>query len=94
MTGRSEFRVFGRRVFVERAGGGWSVSYPGPDGKRRLADDIVIPPAVTEAELGRYLADLCHEWATPEHPDVQRVETAAGEGSKEERPGRPNATGP
>ena len=44
-----------------------------PEGKRQAARDIVIPPDTPESELARYLADLCHEWATPERSTVRRV---------------------
>jgi hypothetical protein len=67
-----EFDVFGRRVLVERTPEGWRALYPGPEGKRRTATDLVIPPEMAEEQLGGYLADLCHEWATPEHSEVRR----------------------
>lgn len=68
-----QFKVFGRPVLVERRAGAWLAMYPGPDGKRRPAEDIVIPPEVADAELEKYLTDLCHEWATPQHPSVHRI---------------------
>ena len=68
------FDVFGRRVLVVQTEDGWSAFYLGVEGKRRPAYDIVIPGFVTEAELERYLADLCHEWARERHPDVRRLE--------------------
>lgn len=70
---RRLFSVFGRRVFVERTARGWMASYPGSDGKRRPAEDILIPPDVEDDGLERYLTDLCHEWGTPEHDKVIRV---------------------
>jgi hypothetical protein len=66
--------VFGRRILVEEAQAGWSLFYLGPEGKRRPAHDLVIPTDLPEAEIESYLADLCHEWATPRHPDVKRLE--------------------
>ena len=68
-----EFDVFGRRIIIERQGAAWAAFEPGDDGKRREALDIVIPPDVTESELLRYLADLCHEGASPSRPDVRRL---------------------
>ena len=68
-----KFDVFGRRVLVEESEAGWSVSYLGPEGKRRPAHNILVPPSVSESEIERYLADLCHEWATERHPDVRRL---------------------
>ena len=66
--------VFGRRVLAVRLDSGCSLFYVGSDGKRRPAQDIFVPSAVTESELAEYLADLCHEWASPRHPGVTRVE--------------------
>ena len=68
------FDVFGRRVLVVGSEAGWSVFYLGSEGKRRPAHDILVPPYVSESELERYLADLCHEWATERHPDVRQLE--------------------
>jgi hypothetical protein len=68
------FDVFGRRVLVVESEAGWSVFYLGTEGKRRPAHDIRVPPSVSESELERYLADLCHEWATERYPDVRRLE--------------------
>ena len=68
-----KFDVFGRPVIVMRIDGGWKAFYPGAEGKRRLAADIVIPPHVADDELCQYLADLCHEWASSRHPDVRQL---------------------
>ena len=68
-----KFDVFGRPVLVMRVDGGWKAFYPGAEGKRRLAADIVIPPHVADDELCQYLADLCHEWASSTHPDVRQL---------------------
>ena len=67
--------MFGRRFDVERTAAGWGIYYPGGEGKRGPELALPIPPFVrTEAELATYLADLCHEWATPAHPDVRWAE--------------------
>ena len=58
------FDVFGRQVFVLREHGRWLAYYLGNEGKRRQAQDIVIPDSVSESELEQYLADLCHECAS------------------------------
>jgi hypothetical protein len=65
--------VFGRRMLVEESQAGWSLFYLGAEGKRRSAH-LVIPDDLPETEIETYLADLCHEWATPRHPDVKRLE--------------------
>ena len=68
------FDVFGRTVLVTRSSGGWSAFYLGVDGKRRPAADIVVPADIAEVEIGQYLDDLCHEWATERHPVVKRLD--------------------
>jgi hypothetical protein len=73
IEGPIELNVFGRRLLVLRIGKSWSVFYRGSDGKRRPASDILVPDSVEEADLVGYLADLCHEWASKEHPSVIRL---------------------
>ena len=68
-----EFDVFGRRLIVERTLSGWAVFYPYEEGKRREVPGIAIPPDVLEVDIARYLADLCHEDASPTFPDVRRI---------------------
>lgn len=70
-----EIDVFGTRLLVERTPAGWRAYVPGDDGKRRLAHELMPIPGfvVTDEELRRYLADLCHEGATPARPDVRWV---------------------
>ena len=65
--------VFGTRVQVVAGPSGWSVYYLGEDGKRRAAKDIVVPSTLRRHEVEQYIADICHEWATPEYPDVTRL---------------------
>jgi|MudIll2142460700_1097286.scaffolds.fasta_scaffold258444_2 hypothetical protein len=67
-----EFDVFGRRIIVERRGDAWASFEPGDDGKRS-ASRFVIPPDLPEEGLARYLADLFHECARPDQPDVNRI---------------------
>lgn len=71
---RLEFDVFGHRIVVERRAGRWVALHPASDGKRRPIPDLVIPPDLEEEELGEYLADVRHEWATPESPEVKRID--------------------
>lgn len=68
------FDVYGRVMGVLRADGAWRVVYFGADGKHREAHDVVIPPSVTTSELAGYLANLFHESASPENPDVVRLD--------------------
>jgi len=67
-----EFDVFGYRLIVERRGDAWEVFEPGEDGKRR-ASWVVIPPDLAEEDVARFLADLFHEAARPDRPDVRRI---------------------
>jgi GNAT superfamily N-acetyltransferase len=64
------FDVFGLVVIVCREGQGWLVFERGADGKRGLSEGIRIPPFIEAKKLGEYLADLCHESATPERSEV------------------------
>lgn len=73
MTTPIKLNVFGRPVLVERRGDDWVAYYLGSEGKRRPAEDIMIPASIGESELVRYVADLCHEWATARHPNVVRL---------------------
>lgn len=68
------FNVFGRQVLVTASADGWVAFYLSDDGKRRPASNLVIPSDIPETELEQYLGDLCHEWATPRHPGVERLE--------------------
>lgn len=67
------FDVFGRRVLIAESNSGWVAFYMGDDGKRRSAPDIIVPSELLESEIAQYLDDLCHEWATVQHPDVKQL---------------------
>jgi len=69
-----KFDVFGRHLLAIRTNEGWQIYYLSGDGKRRAADDLIIPLFVNEMEIEGYLADLCHEWETKEHPEVRRLD--------------------
>jgi hypothetical protein len=69
-----ESDVFGKRMIVERTTNGWAGFSPYEEGKRRHIPGIRIPPDIAERELARYLADLCHEDASPAYPDVRRLD--------------------
>lgn len=65
-----KLNVFGQQIEVVRQNNKWKTYYLGNEGKRRLADNIVIPSNITEEKIPEYMADLCHEWATPNQNDV------------------------
>lgn len=65
---------------MTRSEAGWTATEVGPEGKGRVAHDIVIPPWIDEAGVGRFLADLLHESASPDKPDVVRLHPAQVDG--------------
>ncbi len=68
------FNVFGRfLVGIEWRADAWKTYILGNEGKRRDAD-FIVPPDVSEEEIGPYLAVLFHESATPERRQVLRLE--------------------
>ena len=74
MTDSIILEVFGRRVQAVKSAEIWQLFYLSADGKRRTADDIMVPAFVTESEIVNFIADLCHEWATERYPEVRRIE--------------------
>jgi hypothetical protein len=69
-----KLNVFGRVIEVVRHGSQWRVFYPGNEGKKRPATDIILPDDLGEENLLEYIADLCHEWATPNNSEVRRLD--------------------
>ena len=69
-----KFDVYGRHVLISRTKDGWNIDFVSGEGKKRPAADIFIPDFISESEIEQYLADLCHEWATDEHPLVRRID--------------------
>lgn len=67
-----QFDVFGRRIGVEREGDGWRLYYLESEGRRRSLD-IQPPSDLPEDRLAIFLADLFHESARPDRPDVRRL---------------------
>ncbi len=65
-----QLNVFGREVLVQRGDDHWQVYYLGAEGKKRRANDIVVPADISIQEIPDYIADLCHEWASPRHNSV------------------------
>jgi len=68
------FNVFGKYVEVINRDSKWKVFYLGEEGKKRPAQDILIPDDISESQLIKYLSDLCHESASPRNNKVERVE--------------------
>ncbi len=70
------FDVFGRHVGVTRADGRWIAVFLGAEGKHRAGP--AIPPSLPESELETFLADLFHESARPDKPNVIRLGSDGG----------------
>ena len=70
---RIKLDVFGRLMLAEHTPAGWRVFDLGPDGKRSLAKDTVVPNFISESELDQYLADIFHESATKQSSGVRRL---------------------
>ncbi len=69
------FDLFGRKkVDIIQSDMKWKVFILGADGKRREANDIIIPSTVKEDQLIEYLDDLLHEWATNKNNKIYKLE--------------------
>jgi hypothetical protein len=69
-----KFYVFGWDVAIVKTESGWQAFYLGNDGKRRPANNIIVPANIAETEIGQYLDDLSHEWATDRNKSVNRID--------------------
>jgi len=58
---------------VVRRNGEWLAFYCGNEGKKRKAEGLFIPGALSEAEVIEYIDDLFHEMATPSNSSVKVV---------------------
>ncbi|MCC2617352.1 hypothetical protein LJ739_13960 [Aestuariibacter halophilus] len=67
--------IFGRDVDIMRRPHGWEAVYVGNDGKKRRAEDILIPSHLAEQDIIGYVSDVCHEWASARYPRVERRDT-------------------
>lgn len=57
--------IYGQNFEVIKTDGKWEVFILGQEGKKRPAQDIVIPSIINEEDLVSYLEDLLHEYARP-----------------------------
>ena len=69
-----KFDVYGRKLDVIRHQNQWRVLIAGSEGKKRLAEDIMVPSHIPEEALAEYLADLCHEWSRKGKESVLRID--------------------
>lgn len=69
------FKVFGRYIGVKPVGQGWQVfRVDMSERKYSRLYEIIIPDDLEEDEIADWLGDIYHEAASPQHPDVVRVE--------------------
>ena len=66
-----KLNVYGKLIEANRHNSQWIVFYLGNEGKKRLANNLHVPNNIPEEQLITYLADLCHEWATPKQNQVK-----------------------
>lgn len=69
-----KLNAFGRHIEIVRHNDTWKTYYLGNEGKKRLAEDILVPSDLGEEELVGYIADLCHEWTTPRNNSVSVID--------------------
>ena len=69
-----KLNAFGKCIEVISRNDKWVVFYLGDEGKKRLAEGIVIPPTIIEEQLIEYLSDLLHESARPNNSEVVRLD--------------------
>ncbi|EIC86218.1 hypothetical protein [Serratia sp. M24T3] len=69
------FNVFGRYLGVKRVEQSWQVfRVDMSERKYSRLYEIIIPEDLEEYEIAGWLGDIYHEAASPQHPDVWRVE--------------------
>lgn len=72
-TNNVKINAYGRLLEIIKENEHWSIYVLG-EGKKSLAKDIIIPPTYNEQEALEYLADMLHEAATPQNPDIKIVD--------------------
>ena len=60
-----KINAYGKIIEIVRGDDKWHVYYLGSEGKKRYANDIVIPSSLKQCDLINYLEDLFHESASP-----------------------------
>ncbi|BDH46910.1 hypothetical protein TUM12370_29540 [Salmonella enterica subsp. enterica serovar Choleraesuis] len=69
------YNVFGRHIGVKRKGQRWQAFRVDLNERKysRLYD-ITLPDELREQEIAGWLGDIFHEYASPRHPEVIRIE--------------------
>lgn len=68
-----KFNVYGQKMSVQRKGDEWLLFRESDTSMRARVYDVVIPSDLQEKELRTYLADIYHEFARSEFPDVVEI---------------------
>ncbi len=69
------FDVFGRYIGVKLVDNQWQIfRVDMSERKYSRLHEIIIPDFIEEHEIAGWLDDIYHEAASPQHPDVLRVE--------------------
>lgn len=69
-----KLNAYGRKIEIVQFGENWKVFFFGEEGKKRIADDIIVPSNIKKRELKNYIEDLLHEWATAKNNQVVEIE--------------------
>lgn len=64
---------FGQAMAIVRVEHTWKAFASDSDGKRRRVEGLVIPAELSGHEVVQYVADICHEMASPQRADVNRL---------------------
>jgi hypothetical protein len=64
------FDVYGQKMSVQRKNGEWLLFKESDTSLRARVYDVVLPNELKEEEVRTYLADIYHELARAEFPDV------------------------
>lgn len=71
---RIKFNVFGKPMSVIREEQEWLLFQESDTGIRSRVYDVIIPSELGAEELGKYLDDIFHEFATEKHNTVLKIE--------------------
>lgn len=67
------FNVYGQKMSVQRKNDEWLLFKESDTSMRARVYDVVIPSELQKSEIRTYLADIYHESARPESPDVVQM---------------------
>ena len=67
--------VFGKMdIEIIKREGEWTAYRCGAEGKKRKLHELKIPNHIPESEVMDYVADIYHEWASPQNSVVVRID--------------------